>query len=158
MNPMKTTIACLAATFLLAGAACAQTPASAAAPAPATAAAADHGADERAATDVATRWLGVLDAGNYPDAWRQLAPAAQAMVTQQAWNNAMPQSRGKLGAVKSRTLKGAEYTDAMPGAPAGEYVGVAFDTVFANGAKAVETVVPMRTPDGGWKVSGYFVN
>lgn len=150
---MKTKIAFFLAAALAGGAACAQAPA--AAPA---AASADHRADERAATDVATRWLAVLDTGNYAEAWNQLAPAAQSMVTQQAWNGTMPKARGTLGAVKSRTVKGAEYTNAMLGAPAGEYVGVAFDTVFANGAKAVETVVPMRTPDGGWKVSGYFVN
>lgn len=150
---MKTTIAFFLAAVLAGGAACAQAPA--ASPAAATS---DHGADERAATDVATRWLAVLDGGNYADAWRQLAPAAQSMVTQAAWNDTMPKARGTFGAVKSRTLKGAEYTNAMPGAPAGEYVGVAFDTVFANGARAVETVVPMRTADGGWKVSGYFVN
>jgi hypothetical protein len=45
----------------------------------------------------------------------------------------------------------------LPGAPAGDYVVIQYATQFANKDKAVETVVPMRTPDGSWKVSGYFI-
>jgi hypothetical protein len=65
--------------------------------------------------------------------------------------------RDPLGAVKSRSLKSAAFSHNPPGAPAGDYVMLQYDTQFANKGKAVETVVPMRTPDGSWKVSGYFI-
>jgi hypothetical protein len=57
----------------------------------------------------------------------------------------------------SRKLKSAKYTKALPGAPAGEYVVLQFDTSFVNKKEAVETVTPMLDKDGKWKVSGYFI-
>jgi hypothetical protein len=159
---MKTTIAILfAGTVLAAGAASAQNNAAQAnaaqPPAAVEKGGTDHPAEKRAATDVAGPWVKLLDAGNWPEAWRQLAPAAQAQVTQATWNQTMPKARGPGGAVKSRTFRDADYTDSMPDAPPGEYVAVVYDVVFANGKKALETVVLMRVGNS-WKVSGYFVN
>ena len=45
----------------------------------------------------------------------------------------------------------------LPGAPDGEYVVFQFDTQFERKRAAVETVTPMRDPDGSWRVSGYFI-
>jgi hypothetical protein len=45
----------------------------------------------------------------------------------------------------------------LPGAPDGEYVVFQFDTQFEHKRAAVETVTPMRDPDGSWRVSGYFI-
>ena len=38
-----------------------------------------------------------------------------------------------------------------------EYVVIQFNTVFENKAKAVETITPMKDPDGKWEVSGYYI-
>jgi hypothetical protein len=110
-----------------------------------------------AAKDSATRWLVLADAGKWPDTWDQMAPAAQGMVTKDAWVASAAPVRDPLGAVKSRSLKSAAFSHNLPGAPAGDYVVIQYATQFANKDKAVETVVPMRTPDGSWKVSGYFI-
>jgi len=102
-------------------------------------------------------WLALADAGQYPATWTSGASAFQAAVTQDNWLQALQQVRTPLGAVKTRTLKSAQFTRSMPNAPAGEYVVIQYDTTFANKAGAVETVAPMRDKDGSWKVSGYFV-
>lgn len=109
------------------------------------------------ATDSAARWLAVADAGKWDDSWEQLAPTARSMVGKSAWHGSVAEARTPLGEVKSRKLQSASFTHALPGAPAGDYVVIQYATEFANKPQSVETVVPMRLPDGSWKVSGYFV-
>jgi len=128
-----------------------------ASPGAAPAAADDNAAAIAAATESVTRWLALADAGNWSESWDQMAPASQAMATKPMFTGAMAAARAQLGVVKSRKLRSAVFTRALPGAPAGEYVLVQYDSQFANQAAAVETLVPMRTPDGSWKVSGYNV-
>lgn len=117
----------------------------------------DPGAAVAAATDSATRWLAIADAGKGGESWDAMAPAARSMVTESAWTGGLASTRAPLGAVKSRKLQSASFTHALPGAPAGDYVVIQYATDFANKPQSVETVVPMRLPDGSWKVSGYFV-
>jgi hypothetical protein len=57
----------------------------------------------------------------------------------------------------SRTLKSASYAKSLPGAPDGEYVVIQFDATFEKKQSAIETVTPMKEPDGRWRVSGYFI-
>lgn len=54
-------------------------------------------------------------------------------------------------------MKSARYRTSVPGAPDGEYVVVQFKTSFDKKAKAIETVTPMKDPDGQWRVAGYFI-
>ena len=49
------------------------------------------------------------------------------------------------------------YTTNLPGAPDGEYVVIQYKTSFQNKASAIETVTPMRDPDGVYRVSGYYI-
>ncbi|QNA87230.1 DUF4019 domain-containing protein [Massilia sp. Dwa41.01b] len=65
--------------------------------------------------------------------------------------------RAPLGAVKSRKTVAAAYTRDAPGSPPGEFVIIRYTTDFATRAGVVETVVPMRQPDGSWKVATYRV-
>ena len=53
-------------------------------------------------------------------------------------------------------LKGATYTTKLPGAPAGEYVVVLYDTALENRSGMIENVVVMKEKGGQWKVSGHF--
>jgi hypothetical protein len=110
-----------------------------------------------AATDAANKWLAVMDAGQTAAAWDAAAPMMQTAVTRETWSSVGSQVRAPLGAVKLRQQGSAGYTRTLPNAPQGEYVVIQYNTDFANRAGAVETVVPMRQPDGSWKVSGYFV-
>jgi hypothetical protein len=80
----------------------------------------------------------------------------QAAVSKPDWSDALTKVRGPFGAMKARELVAADYTKALPGAPAGEYVLIRYNTRFEKG-NAVEIVTPMRDKDGSWKVSGYYV-
>jgi hypothetical protein len=109
------------------------------------------------ATAAANRWLAVSDQGNPGASWDQAAHAFQAGVSKAAWTGSVNALNAQLGPAKSRQLKSAVYTKELPGAPDGEYVVIQYQTQFEHKAHAVETVTPMREPDGSWKVSGYFV-
>ncbi len=64
--------------------------------------------------------------------------------------------RSPIGELRSRTLVGAQYTQALPGAPDGRYVVIQYDAVFPHKKAAIETVTPMYE-DGVWKVAGYYI-
>ena len=119
-----------------------------------------HAQDDQRVADAkaaAAAWLAQIDAGQYPASWTGSASAFRAAVSQDQWVQAAQQVRAPLGAVKTRTVKNAQFTRTLPNAPQGEYVLIQYDTTFANKAGAVETITPMRDTDGSWKVSGYLI-
>ena len=112
---------------------------------------------EDAAQGAAESWLKLVDDGNYAASWEQAAKVFKGAVKQADWAQMAGGVRTPLGKLVSRKVKSREYTEKLPGAPDGKYVVIQYDTVFANKASAVETVVPMMDPDGAWRVSGYFI-
>lgn len=110
----------------------------------------------QAAAAAAEAWLPLVDGADYAGSWSRTAASFRSLVTQQQWNDAMRKARAPYGAVRSRSLLRAHHTTSLPNAPAGEYVVIQYQTEFANKA-GIETVVPMREPDGSWKVSGYYI-
>lgn len=143
MKLLLATVAMLASLFLPTGA-YAQDPQAAESP-------------QAVAGQAAKQWLLLVDSGGFAASWDQAAAAFQAAVSKPSWEGAIRAARTPLGAVKSRTLKSAVFTQSLPGAPDGEYVVIQYDTQFENKAHAVETVTPMREKNGSWRVSGYFV-
>lgn len=130
-------------------------PASApAASAPPPAVQAGPGQAEAAAA--AASWLALLDRGDWTGSWEAASALFKTQVSAADWATTVGQVRGPLGAVTSRTPLAAEYSTALPGAPAGEYWVIPSRTAFANMAAATETVVLVRE-GGDWKVIGYFV-
>ena len=109
------------------------------------------------AQKAALAWLVLTDGGQYAACWDSAAEFFKTSVSKSTWVGAITSARSPLGALKSRKLKSATFTRALPGAPAGEYVVIQFDTQFENKASAVETITPMHEKDGSWKVSGYFI-
>ena len=105
----------------------------------------------------ATRWLAVVDAGDYPLSWRTAANLLQSSVTQPQWEIALQTSRLPLGSVKSRTLKAASYSRTLPFAPDGDYVLMEYETRFEFKPLAIETLTTMKDRDNTWKVAGYFI-
>jgi hypothetical protein len=115
------------------------------------------GESEDRAVEVAEGWLALVDQGEYEASWEEAAALFKSAVTVEQWQQALDGARKPFGELKSRRLKGSEYTTSMPGAPDGEYVVIQFDVSFANKAEAVETVTPMKDEDGTWRVAGYFI-
>jgi hypothetical protein len=123
---------------------------------------------EDAAQAAAESWLKLVDGGNYPASWDQAARVFKGAVKQADWGQMAGGVRSPLGKLVSRKLKSREYTESGPttrviGGRAyswgghGKCVIIQYDTVFANKASAVETVIPVPDPDGVWRVSAYSI-
>ena len=113
--------------------------------------------NEKSAQSAAEAWLALVDAGSYAQSWSESADYFKKAVDQAGWEKSLTGVRTPLGKMSSRTLKSSKYATSLPGAPDGEYVVIQFDTSFEKKATAIETVTPMKDPDGTWRVSGYFI-
>lgn len=113
--------------------------------------------EKQAAVAAALAWLEMVDAGDYAASWDAAAPYFQAAVPKADWERTIKAVREPLGETDSRQLRGADFKTTLPGAPDGEYFVIQFNAKFAHKASAVETITPMKAPDGTWRVSGYFI-
>jgi hypothetical protein len=110
-----------------------------------------------AAEAAASTWLGLIDHGQYDASWDSASTLFQTAVTKAQWASSVLQARASLEPLRARKLLSASFRTELPGAPAGEYVVLQYETQ-ARGANAViETVTPMKERDGGWRVSGYYI-
>lgn len=109
------------------------------------------------AQSAAKSWLELTDSAEYSKSWEQAAAFFQSAVPKSNWQTTIQSVRSPLGGLKSRTVKSATFTRSLPGAPAGEYVVIQYESQFERKPNAIETVTPMREKDGSWKVSGYFI-
>lgn len=114
-------------------------------------------AAEKAAVEAAERWLVLVDSGDYQKSWETAAALFKEAVTPEQWQQSAAAARQPFGALQSRKVKSTKYATSLPGAPDGHYVVIQFDASFENKAAAVETITPMKDPDGAWRVSGYFI-
>ena len=105
----------------------------------------------------AQAWLALTDSGKYAESWQEASASFKSAVTQSKWVEMVTPVRNPLGKVLSRKLKSATYVKDPPGAPAGEYVQILYDTSFENRKDSVEILAPTLDKDGKWRVSGYFI-
>jgi len=112
---------------------------------------------EELAQKSAEAWLALTDSGKYAESWDEAAAVFKSTVTKEQWIEMLKKARTPLGALQSRKLKSDTYTKNLPGAPAGEYVVIQFDTSFENKNSSVETITPTLDKDGKWRVSGYYI-
>ena len=112
---------------------------------------------EKAATDSANQWLARVDSGDFAGSWEWAAPMFKSGISKDQWVVMMEKKHALLGKVLSRTLKSAVYTTSLPGAPAGQYVVIVYESSFVDMKSAIETVTPSLGMDGQWRVSGYFI-
>ena len=106
----------------------------------------------RAAIEV---WLALVDDGQFDKSWDNAAAAVPKAVPKDQWIKVLSDNRPKLGKLASRALKTTRASTQLPGAPAGQYVVMQYDTAFEH-KKGVETITAMIDQSGQWKVSGYF--
>ena len=116
------------------------------------------GDSEKEAVKAAESWLGLVDEGEYGKSWDQSAELFRAALSKKKWEQSLNVARKPLGELVVRKVKSTKYATSLPGAPDGEYVVIQFTTSFTNKNSAIETVTPMKDPDGVWRVSGYYVN
>jgi hypothetical protein len=112
---------------------------------------------EKDALVAAEKWLALIDANDYGKSWDEASELFKNSITKEMWEQSIKSVRPALGDLIFRNVKSANYATSLPGAPDGEYVVIQFSTRFTNKKSAVETVTPMKDPDGKWRVSGYFI-
>jgi hypothetical protein len=113
--------------------------------------------DLKPAVAAAEAWLATLDSGRFGDTWEDTAPIFKENAPQSKWEPAVQAAREPLGVVISRKMRSMRYVNVLPNAPPGDYVIIEFETNFEKRPLSVETVTPMRTTAGAWKVAGYFI-
>jgi hypothetical protein len=104
---------------------------------------------EKLAQTSTDAWLAIVDSGKYAESSDAAAQSFKAAVPKDQWQSMLGQTCGPLGKIQSRKSK-------LPGAPAGEYVVIQYDSNFEHQQAAIETLVPTLEGDGQWRVSGYF--
>jgi hypothetical protein len=119
---------------------------------------ADERADKAAAVESATKWLALVDDGKYAASWDDAAQYFKDAVSSEDWAKMLKGTHSPLGKLISRKLKSSTYMTSVPGGPDGQYVVVQFDSSFEHKKSAVETVTPMLSRGGQWKVSGYYIH
>jgi hypothetical protein len=115
------------------------------------------GEAEKEALKAAEEWLILIDNNDYSASWDNAAALFKQAITKEQWAESFKALRPAMGDLISRNLKSATYTNSLPGAPDGEYVVIQFSSRFTNKKSAIETVTPMKDPDGKWRVSGYYI-
>jgi len=114
-------------------------------------------AAEKAALDSATKWLSLVDKGDYSKSWERAAVLFRGMIAKAEWETNLSSFRTPLGKVSERKVKSKEYTRTLPNAPEGEYVVILYETTFKNGKTFPETLTCVLDKDGKWKVAGYYI-
>ena len=112
-----------------------------------------------AETDVsvaAHAWVELLDNEHWDASWQASGTMFKTQLASAQWVAMVQSVRKPLGRVSTRTLKSVVQTNTLPGAPAGDYQVLQFQTHFANKPNATETVVLSREK-AGWRVNGYFI-
>lgn len=119
-------------------------------------AAASPSASQSAGVKSAREWVALVDGQRWEDSWRSAGTLFKSQVSAQQWASAVQPVRQPLGVVSKRALQSVTTSNSLPGAPAGEYQIVLFQTSFAHKSGATEQVVLARGTSG-WKVIGYFI-
>jgi Protein of unknown function (DUF4019) len=119
---------------------------------------ADNQDEAKAAQKVAEAWLLLIDQGKYDQSWDEGSSLFKSAIGKEEWGAKVHEVRDSLGKMTSRKFKSAQAVTSLPGAPAGRYVVIQYDTSFENKPKAVETITPMLDKDGKWRISGYYIH
>ena len=107
---------------------------------------------------VATKWLSVVDAGNYAQAYAMLPARIRAGgdALEKQWLGSYRARRTPLGRTLSRQFVEAYFARTLPGSPDGYYELLMYKTSFQHKARATEGVT-LTKESGHWQVSGYRV-
>ena len=108
------------------------------------------------AVAVATKWLSVVDAGNYAEAFTMFPARIRSGgdAVEKYWVGYLRAKRAPLGRALSRKLVKAWFTKTLPGSPDGYYEFFHYNTSFQRETHAAESVT-LTKESGHWQVSGY---
>lgn len=100
------------------------------------------------ARSTADAWLKIVDSGNYAQSWNESASLMKTAVAKEQWEQILNVNRAPLGSLVSRKLTSVEYKEYLPGAPAGQYVLLQYQSTFEHKSGVIETAAPTLDKDG----------
>lgn len=103
-------------------------------------------------------WLALTDRGDAQASWDAAGKQFQTIVPLESWSKALNKERTALGPTTSRAISKTSFQTTFPGAPAGDYVVIAYVSSFAHDSAARETVTLEHEGDGKWRVVGYDIH
>src|SRR2546430_1616832 len=111
-------------------------------------------ADEDAARLAASKWLNLVDDGDYEEAFEWEAQDFRMSRTQKQFVRYMQARRQPFGKTLGRKFIGAANIHKFVGVPEGNYVSILFKTAFENKAETAERVILVKQAVG-WRVIDY---
>ena len=113
-------------------------------------------APDRQAVATAAKWLSVVDAGNYAEAFAMFPARIRSGgdAVEKYWVGYLRAKRAPLGRASSRKLVKAWFTRTLPGSSDGYYEFFHYNTSFQHKTQAAESVT-LTKESGHWQVSGY---
>ena len=111
---------------------------------------------ETEARAAALRWLQLLDAGDYAEAYSAEPARLRAATTHAQFVRSMEGRRAPFGRVLSRAFIGAAFTRKLTGSPDGLYESILFRTSFEHKKVAAERVI-LTEESHRWRVVDYRV-
>src|SRR5260370_29143333 len=111
--------------------------------------------EDEAARDVALKWMGVVDSGNYKDATLLISEEVRGS---RDWTKYFAANRAPLGRVNNRKIAEVKYASTVPGDPEfRRHAIVRFKTSFEHKAAATEEIV-LTKMGCCWEVMGYRID
>jgi hypothetical protein len=114
-------------------------------------------AQEHPAVEAAEAWLGLVDGQQYAASWEESSRSFQSSITAAEWEVRARSASAQLGRVVERELARTVPVTDPPGAAAGEYVQLLFESTLSGIGRATENVVLTLDGERSWRVVGYFV-
>ena len=109
------------------------------------------------AVGAARDWLALLDKHDVKQLYAASGKRFRGGICEEKWGLVAESGREQFGAVKSRTLLGAESPPDTPNRPKGEFMTVVFRAEFAKRGVGTESLTLERESDGKWRVIGYLM-
>lgn len=119
-----------------------------------SAAKAERHANETEAREAAVKWLKLLDAGDYEEAFEWEAKDFRMSRTQAQFVRYMQARRAPFGRTLSRSVVGAANIKKFAGVPEGNYETIIFKTAFEKKAETLERII-LAKQAVGWRVMNY---
>lgn len=109
------------------------------------------------AIGAARDWLVLLDKHDVKQLYVTSGKRFREGISEDKWAEVAESGRQQFGAVKSRTLIGAESPPDTPNRPKGDFMTVVFRADFDKRGVGSESLTLEREADGKWRVIGYLM-
>jgi hypothetical protein len=109
------------------------------------------------AVGAARDWLALLDKHDVKQLYATSGNRFREGISQEKWSEVAESGRQQFGAVRSRTLLGAQSPAETPNRPKGEFMTVVFRADFEKRGVGTESLTVERESDGKWRVIGYLM-